>query len=393
MPSEALVKQICDAVNRDRLVDTAVDLISVPSPTLSAGDVSNRLAEILVAEDFVVDRPEANWPEAPAVVTRLDSGVDGRTLQFDGHLDTVHLPFVSPSLVDGILRGSGASDMKGGVAACVEALRVLRETGALTKGSVLLTAHDHHEGPWGDKRQVTGLIDAGYVGDAVLFPEYLSDRLPLAGRGMAIFEVVVTREGDAVHEVLRPDGLPDVLGTGAALVGKLKQWGDTLAQRTAPYAGADSIFVGQIEAGEIYNQSPTKCCIRGTRRWVKPGTTDGVLAEFDDFVASVAEETGTQIEVTWEVQADAFAVTEADASVTAFLGAYEAIVGETLPFGGKPFVDDGNRYAALAGVPVLTHGPNARGAHTTEEWVPVNELVRVAQVYALMAVDYCSKKR
>ncbi|MBT3601877.1 MAG: hypothetical protein HN521_02315, partial [Candidatus Latescibacteria bacterium] len=75
MPSEALVKQICDAVNRDRLVDTAVDLISVPSPTLSAGDVSNRLAEILVAEDFVVDRPEANWPEAPAVVTRLDSGV------------------------------------------------------------------------------------------------------------------------------------------------------------------------------------------------------------------------------------------------------------------------------------------------------------------------------
>jgi acetylornithine deacetylase/succinyl-diaminopimelate desuccinylase-like protein len=61
-----------------------------------------------------------------------------------------------------------------------------------------------------------------------------------------------------------------------------------------------------------------------------------------------------------------------------------------LPFGGKPFVDDGNRYAALAGVPVLTHGPNARGAHTTEEWVPVDELVRVAQVYALMAVDYCA---
>jgi acetylornithine deacetylase len=389
MPSETLVKQICGAVNRERLLDTAVDLISVPSPTLSAGDVSNRLAEILTADGFEVERPEANWPEAPAVVTRLMGVAGGRTLQFDGHLDTVHLPFVPPSVADGILRGSGASDMKGGVAACVEALRVLRETGALNKGSVLLTAHDHHEGPWGDKRQVTGLIDAGYVGDAVLFPEYLSDRLPLAGRGMAIFEVVVTREGDAVHEVLRPEGLPDVLGAGAMLVGRLKQWSEQLAQRTAPYAGADSIFVGQIEAGEIYNQSPIKCCVRGTRRWVKPGTTDEVLAEFSDFVKGFANETGTQIGVTWEVQADAFSVAETDVSVAAFQLAYQAVTGEALPFGGKPFVDDGNRYAALAGVPVLTHGPHARGAHTTEEWVPVDELVRVAQVYALMAVEYC----
>jgi acetylornithine deacetylase/succinyl-diaminopimelate desuccinylase-like protein len=390
MASETWVQAICKAVNRERLVDTAVNLIAVPSPTLNAGAVSHRLADILEADGFDVERPEANWPEAPAVVTRLQGAEKGRTLQMDGHLDTVHLPFVAPSVTDGILRGSGASDMKGGVAACVEALRVLRETDALKKGSVLFTAHDHHEGPWGDKRQVTGLIDAGYVGDAVLFPEYLSDRLPLAGRGMAIFDVVITREGDAVHEVLRVEDLPDVLGTGADLVGKLKRWGEVLAKRTVPYAGADSVFVGQIEAGEIYNQSPITCRLRGTRRWVQPGTTDTVLAEFADFVQSVAKETNTQIEVTWEVQADAFSVSETDASVQAFQAAYRSVTGDVLPFGGKPFVDDGNRYAALAGVPVLTHGPNARGAHTTEEWVPVDELVRVAQVYALMAVDYCA---
>jgi len=365
-------------------------LISVPSPTLSAGEVSDKLAQLLAEEDFPVEGPEENWPEAPAVVTRLEGAQRGRTLQFDGHLDTVHLPFTPPSVADGILRGSGASDMKGGVAACVEAMRALRETGALKKGSVLLTAHDHHEGPWGDKRQVTGLIDAGYVGDAVLFPEYLSDRLPLAGRGMGIFEVVVTRSGEAVHEVLRPEGLPDVLGVGAALVGRLKEWGEQLALRKIPYAGADSVFVGQIEAGEMYNQSPIICRLRGTRRWTKPGTTEEVIAEFTEFVNRIARETDTHIEVTWEVQADAFSVDEADASVTAFQSAYQAVMGQKLPFGDKPFVDDGNRYAALAGVPVLTHGPNARGAHTTQEWVPVDELVRVARVYALMAVDYCS---
>ena len=54
------------------------------------------------------------------------SGRPGRTLQFDGHLDTVHLPFVPPEVKDGRLTGSGASDMKGGLAAAVEAVRAAR---------------------------------------------------------------------------------------------------------------------------------------------------------------------------------------------------------------------------------------------------------------------------
>ncbi len=42
-----------------------------------------------------------------------------------------------------------------------------------------------------------------------------------------------------------------------------------------------------------------------------------------------------------------------------------------------------------AGVPVLTHGPLARGAHATRETVSLDELVRVARVYTLTAVAYC----
>ena len=34
--------------------------------------------------------------------------------------------------------------------------------------------------------------------------------------------------------------------------------------------------------------------------------------------------------------------------------------------------------------------PNAEGAHTTHERVSINELVRVAKVYAMAAVYYCN---
>src|ERR1700730_5082387 len=144
-------------INRDRLVRTVVELVKIPSRTGEAGAVLDKLGEILESEGFRVERPPAGHPTAPAVVVRLDSGKPGRTLQFDGHLDTVHLPFVAPEVQNDRITGSGSCDMKGGTAAAVEALRVLRDSGALTGGSVLFTAHDLHEAPWGDGHQLETL--------------------------------------------------------------------------------------------------------------------------------------------------------------------------------------------------------------------------------------------
>ena len=120
------VTRVRDGVRKERLLETAIKLIEVPSPTGRAADVADRLDEILRADGFEVQRPEAGWPAAPAVVARSSTDRPGRTLQFNGHLDTVHLPFVPPRVEAGVLYGSGASDMKGGVAAMVEASRVLR---------------------------------------------------------------------------------------------------------------------------------------------------------------------------------------------------------------------------------------------------------------------------
>jgi acetylornithine deacetylase/succinyl-diaminopimelate desuccinylase-like protein len=143
----------CAAVDRARLLDTAVRLIARPSPTGAAGAAADELAAVLEGEGFAVERPAAGHPAAPAVVARLSSGRPGRTLQFNGHLDTVHLPFVPPHVSGDRLTGSGAADMKGGIAAAVEAMRAVRDAGGLAGGEILLTAHDLHEAPWGEGRQ------------------------------------------------------------------------------------------------------------------------------------------------------------------------------------------------------------------------------------------------
>jgi acetylornithine deacetylase/succinyl-diaminopimelate desuccinylase-like protein len=86
---------------------------------------------------------------------------------------------------------------------------------------------------------------------------------------------------------------------------------------------------------------------------------------------------------------DAFRLDPSHAFAETFQQAHEAVSGKRLPLGAKPFCDDGNSFWALAGVPAITHGPLAGGAHTLEEWVSVEDLVRVAHLYALTAAAYC----
>jgi succinyl-diaminopimelate desuccinylase len=327
-------------------------------------------------------------------VARLEGPRPGRTLQFDGHLDTVHLPFVPPGIDGDHLTGSGASDMKGGLAAAVEGLLALRDADAFAAGAVLLTAHDLHEAPWGFGQQVDRLVAEGCVGDAVLIPEPLCNHLPIVGRGQACWAATIRRPGPPIHEVMRPVEEPSVIAAGAELVMRLIRLDERLAASpTDSAAGRASVFVGQIHAGEIYNQFPQTCRLEGTRRWV-PGT-DGaeVEREFRVLVAALAEDSGVTVGLDYQLVRDSFFLDQRHPFVATFQHAYEATAGRPLPLGPKPFVDDGNSFWALGGLPAITHGPRAGGQHTVEEWASIDDLVRVAHLYALTAVLFCPQDR
>ena len=379
-----------NAVSEERLIATARELVDVPSPTRSAAVVSDRLAELLTADGFAVERAECGWPDAPAVICRYDSGQLGRTLQFNGHLDTVHLPFVPSRVEDGLLYGSGASDMKGGIAAAVEAMRAVRDSGQLQQGSILLTAHELHEAPWGDGSQVDGLIEAGFVGDAVLLPEYCHDPLPIAGRGLAVLEITISRDGEPVHEVLGGIEAPSVILAGSEIVQKFADIDESLkAAGVHETAGRASLFLGQIHAGEIFNQSPTELKIAGTRRWL-PGTdVDEIKAGLEATVVVITERHGVHVDLNFQFVRDAYEIDPCSAFAESFQSAHESVAGRRLETGPKPFVDDGNTFVHRGGIPAITHGPNALGAHTVNEEVPVSELVRVAEVYALTTLNFC----
>jgi acetylornithine deacetylase/succinyl-diaminopimelate desuccinylase-like protein len=182
---------------------------------------------------------------------------------------------------------------------------------------------------------------------------------------------------------------PNVIAAGAELVRRLLALDAELGRKRDPLAGPESVFIGQIHSGEIFNQYPQLCLLEGTRRWL-PGTRHADAdAQFRRLVEETARATGTTMNADLRLMRDAFRLDADDAFVACFQSAYNTLVGQPLPVGAKPFCDDGNSFWALAKVPAITHGPKAGGAHTLAEWVSISDLVRVAKVYALTALEYC----
>ena len=387
IPDE-LTRRVTGAVRVDRLIDAAERIMAPHSPTGAAGPALDAAADLLREDGFLVERRAGGHPIAPAVVVRLSSGRPGPTLQFNGHLDTVHLPFVGPHVEDDRLTGTGACDMKGGTAAAIEALRAVRDLGGPPSGSILFTAHDLHEAPWGLGQQLDALIAEGIVGDAVLLPEPMWRVLPVIGRGQACWKLTVHREGGPIHEVLRPPDAPSVIAAGADVVRGVEQLDRRIAAESGPFDQRPSAFIGSIRAGEIYNQYPSECILEGTRRWL-PGTDrQGVEGEFRELVSAIGRERGTVMELDWRLVRDAFHLDKEHPVVAAFRLACTADGEQPPPFGPKPFVDDGSSFWIGARVPCITHGPRSGGQHTTSEWADIADLQRVARVFALTAFAY-----
>jgi acetylornithine deacetylase/succinyl-diaminopimelate desuccinylase-like protein len=279
--------------------------------------------------------------------------------------------------------------MKGGIACAVEALRAVRDSGALTAGSILFTAHDLHEAPWGLGEQLNQMIRDGIHGDAVLLPEPLTDHLPIVGRGSATWKVFVRRSGPPIHEVMRPVHEPNVIAAGADLVGRLMRLAEQLAQRVHPQAGSESLFIGQIHSGEIFNQYPQECWLEGTRRWLPETDPNEVESAFRDLLQRFQSDWRIDLKLNYLLIRYAFQLDLSHPIVSAFQECYAADRGRELPHGPKAFVDDGNTFWRLANVPTITHGPKAGGQHTVNEWVDIDDMVRVAGLYARTSVRYC----
>ncbi|MBC8016902.1 MAG: M20/M25/M40 family metallo-hydrolase [Verrucomicrobia bacterium] len=121
------LEKVWRAINPDRLRKTLLDLLDIYSPSGKEEDIQIYLEELLTRAGFDVERQEVDEDRYNLRVT-MGSGEPG--LYLVGHVDTVpawDLDEFGPRQEDGIIRGLGSADMKGGCAAMIEAWLALAE--------------------------------------------------------------------------------------------------------------------------------------------------------------------------------------------------------------------------------------------------------------------------
>ena len=75
--------------------------------------------------------------------------------------------------------------------------------------------------------------------------------------------------------------------------------------------------------------------------------------------------------------------------ILALAAAHRRVTGEEPVFGGVPGTTDGTILTRDAGLPTVVYGPGGKWiAHTADEYVEVEDLLRSARVLTLAAADY-----
>jgi acetylornithine deacetylase/succinyl-diaminopimelate desuccinylase-like protein len=188
------------------------------------GECARALAVVLADWGFKVELHEsaAGRPNVVARIgrSRRGDGSGGRSLLFNGHLDTVgvdgmiHAPW-DPLVRDGKLYGRGSTDMKAGVAAMVAAAETAAAAG--TAGDIVLALVADEEHASIGTGAVLEFLD-GRLPDACLVGEPTWLDLVIAHRGYAVVEVTFT--GQAAHSsqaALGVNAVPHLGGGGRAV--------------------------------------------------------------------------------------------------------------------------------------------------------------------------------
>ena len=319
----------------------------------------------------------------PNVIGWLDGREPGPTIMFCGHLDTVgtegmDAPF-DPIEREGRLYGRGAQDMKGGVAAMIDAARVAAERG-LPRGRLMIAAVvDEEYASLGADVLVTQ-----YSADFAVVTEPTDLRIGTAHKGFAWFEIETS--GVAAHGSRPRDGRDAILRMGRVLH-RLEML-DRDLQSVPPHrrVGTGSLHASIITGGRELSSYPDRCVLQLERRTTIGESTGHATDELTGLLDGLrSEDPEFDGEMRLIFDRPPYEI-PADHPLPELLAAAMSSLGKRAPEVGMSFWTDA-AILGQAGVPAVLFGPGGAGLHGREEYVNVDDVMTCRDALARLALD------
>ena len=311
----------------------------------------------------------------------------GKSLMFNGHLDTVGVagmeaPF-TPRIESGCLYGRGAQDMKGGLAAALVAVATLARQSRLSGDVVVAGVADEEYKSAGTR----ALLQNGLRTDAAIVMEPTGLEVATAHKGFAWAEVETL--GRAAHGSRPDEGLDAIVFMGRVL-GEIERLQEKLnAGPRHSLVGCGSIHASLISGGQELSSYPAHCRLSLERRLL-PGEDGSTLdRELQGIVAGLsAQDPRFQARVTPGYSAQALETSRETAIARTLAHSLEKVTGRGAVFGTQSFWTD----AALlseAGIPSVLFGPGGAGLHSSSEYVRLDHVLQCAEALAECSREFC----
>lgn len=367
-------------------------LIRCPSVTPEEGGALDLLQGVLEEAGFACTRVPRGGIDN--LFARWGEGRNGRTLGFNGHTDVVpvgdvaaweHDPF-GAEILDGVLYGRGACDMKSGVAAfAAAAVDFVRETPP--DGSVVLTITGDEEGDGVDGTRALldwmdthgERMDACLVGEPTC-PNTMGEMIKIGRRGsMAAYIRAVGQQGHAAYPHRARNPLP-------VLVRYLDRLASLELDAGTDHFDPSTLALTTVDVGNPANNViPAEARATVNIRFNDAHTSAALDEWLRGVAADVAADSGVQLEMEIKVSGESFVTPPGELShlVAAAVEAETGLSPELSTSGGTSdarFVKDH--------CPVVEVGLVGQSMHQVDEHVHVDYIHQLKAIYGRVLRDY-----
>ncbi len=411
---------VVESLDSQRLVQDALDLVNVNSPTGREGEAAELYATKLRALGMKVVMQEVEERRYNVLATLRGDDSGAATLMFNGHLDTsfaadedleilhsispVYRPGPPWGRVEGDwLYGMGAFNMKSALAAYAAAVRTIQDSGeqklpgdiviAGVVGEIEKTQVDHYNGPQyrGYGHGTAYLVSHGGTADVAILGEPTGLRLMCAHSGSCWFKIGL--RGALVHTGHAGSTKNAILQMNRILTA-LEKWIPDYQARFSYMGSIPTVNVGSIEGGWPWRASRTPgfCNLYLDVRFPPRHHALDIRNEVRTVLGRLKAEEGISADLDLYVTDEWSEISEDEYVSHSVKKAHESIFQNSVETVYFSWSSDAN-ILTRHGIPAVNYGPSGGPGKETRGTMYIPNLVSCAKVYTISAMDICSKSR
>jgi succinyl-diaminopimelate desuccinylase len=369
------------------IIDTTLELVKIDSRNRPHGEdeISSYISDFL--EKIRVDNAIiSHEKDRKSLIAYYPGTESGRNLLMCGHLDTINIDSVEApdnsimaDVRGGKMFGLGTSDMKGGVAAMLYALKELVRINFKPRYDIFFAFTGDEEA---DKAGALHLLENELTNNTrlMIVGEPTNLNLGLGSKGQIWFEVKF--KGKAAHGSTPDKGKSAVL-MAMNFISQILE--PEFFVKNEKFFPKSTVNVGFLNADGPFNVVPDTCVAGLDIRLSPPETVENVKKKIKDILSSSFRKNEYELKIVDSLDAS-FVQPESRMAKE-----IKKIIGRHASGKRKialSYATDGSVLNTYASVPVIILGPGIPEViHNRDEYIPLENIIHASRIYTDIMLD------